>query len=75
MRMGARQACVLCAWERVRRVYYAYGNALGACVLCVLEFNEASVIASELEQLGMCSALNDTSFMQHADEVGSARGG
>ena len=56
-------------------MYYAYGNALGACVLCVLEFNEASVIASELEQLGMCSALNDTSFMQHADEVGIAHGG
>ena len=46
-----------------------------ARVLCVLEFNEASVIASELEQLGMCSALNDTSFMQHADEVGIAHGG
>ena len=74
MRMGARQACVLCVWG-IRRVCYAYGNALGACVLCVLEFNEASVIASELEQLGMCSALNDTSFMQHADEIGITHGG
>ena len=62
MRMGARQACVIRMGHQAR-------------VLCVLEFNEASVIASELEQLGMCSALNDTSFMQHADEVGIAHGG
>ena len=32
MRMGARQACVLCVCERVRRVCYAYGNALGVFI-------------------------------------------
>ena len=30
--MGARQACVLCVWERVRRVYYACG-ASSACIM------------------------------------------
>lgn len=32
MRMGARQACVLCVCERVRRVYYAHGSASGVFI-------------------------------------------
>lgn len=32
MRMGSRQACVLCVWG-IKRVCYAYGSASGVCVM------------------------------------------